>query len=176
MILAHLQAGIISNKKEGGLGKTNWWIWEGWCEYWFEFTPGISTSEPINTEEAIFLNWEVDDYKGDMLLPDSGRSETFISYRMLPPSKLTYYFSSEDKIMTAFDQETEECKIINEDKQIIFANVVKDLSQQTCLYSKDMLSRLNCIPRPAPKSLEKRERVKTPWDFFKSVFKGKNNI
>jgi len=29
----------------------------------------------------------------------------------------------------------------------------------------------NCVPRPPEKSLKQKERLKTPWDFFKSVFK-----
>jgi len=28
-----------------------------------------------------------------------------------------------------------------------------------------------CVPRPAPKNLKGREKVKTPWDFNKSVFR-----
>ena len=171
--LARLQAGTVPHDKVGNISKTNCWICEGWQEYWFEFTPGISTNEPINLESPLYLNWEVDEYKEDMLLHDSGRSGTFVSYRMLPPTKQNYYFTSEEKVLTAFDQESEEWKIFNEENWISFANVIKDLRQQTWLYTKDILSRLNCIPRPAPKSLEKRERIKTPWDFFKSVFKGR---
>lgn len=30
---------------------------------------------------------------------------------------------------------------------------------------------MTCIPRPIPKNLKGREKLKTPWDFFKSVFK-----
>lgn len=30
---------------------------------------------------------------------------------------------------------------------------------------------MTCIPRPAPKGLNKLERLKTPWDFLKSIFK-----
>jgi hypothetical protein len=30
---------------------------------------------------------------------------------------------------------------------------------------------MQCIPRPLPVFLAGREKLKTPWDFFKSVFK-----
>lgn len=30
---------------------------------------------------------------------------------------------------------------------------------------------MKCIPRPPPKNLLGREKLKTPWDFFKSVFR-----
>mmetsp|Transcript_17127 Transcript_17127/g.16800 ORF Transcript_17127/g.16800 Transcript_17127/m.16800 type:complete len:204 (+) Transcript_17127:389-1000(+) len=30
---------------------------------------------------------------------------------------------------------------------------------------------MKCIPRPPPKFMVGRERLKTPWDFFKSVFR-----
>lgn len=30
---------------------------------------------------------------------------------------------------------------------------------------------MRCVPRPKPKVLKGKARIKTPWDFFKSVFK-----
>jgi hypothetical protein len=30
---------------------------------------------------------------------------------------------------------------------------------------------MKCLPRPPPKNLKGREKIKTPWDFFKSVFR-----
>jgi len=30
---------------------------------------------------------------------------------------------------------------------------------------------MKCVPRPKPKILKGRAKIKTPWDFFKSVFK-----
>jgi len=30
---------------------------------------------------------------------------------------------------------------------------------------------MSCVPRPTPKNLLGREKLKTPWDFYKSVFK-----
>ena len=171
--LANFQAGIISKEKlNKSNNKSNCWICEGWTEVWFEFTPGISWSQILNKDFPIFLNWEVDDYKEDMLLPESGRSGTFTSYRMLPPTNWTYFFTSEKNVLVAVDQEKEECKIITEDQWILDANIIKDVKQQTWLYTKQMLEKMTWIPRPPPKSFERKDRIKTPWDFFKSVFRG----
>ena len=30
---------------------------------------------------------------------------------------------------------------------------------------------MRCVPRPPPKEYKAREKIKTPWDFFKSVFR-----
>ena len=172
-ITSKFQAGVISTEKLlKSNNKTNCWIWEGWTEHWFEFTPGISWSEILSQDNPIYLNCEIDEYKDDMLLPESGRSGTFTSFRMLPPLNLSYYFTAENKVLIAVDQDTEESKIIKEDEWITTANIIKGIKQQTCLYTKESLSKLTWIPRPPPKSFERRDRIKTPWDFFKSVFRG----
>lgn len=43
--------------------------------------------------------------------------------------------------------------------------------QTRSLLSKEVLEGMECVPRPAPKQVLRKDRVKTPWDFFKSVFK-----
>ena len=37
--------------------------------------------------------------------------------------------------------------------------------------TKTYLEEMKCMPRPPPNLLEGRESLKTPWDFYKSVFK-----
>mmetsp|Transcript_6029 Transcript_6029/g.5632 ORF Transcript_6029/g.5632 Transcript_6029/m.5632 type:complete len:199 (-) Transcript_6029:158-754(-) len=61
--------------------------------------------------------------------------------------------------------------LINEHRKLDKVNIMKGLKQTTCTFDKDHRSKLPCIPRPPPKFHEKKERIKTPWDFFKSVFK-----
>lgn len=93
---------------------------------------------------------------------------------MVPPSeKLSYYFTANDKIIVASDQEIEESKLIIDENWITEWNVQYDVPQKTIIYTKEIFSKMKWIPRPPPKALAKKERLKTPWDFFKSVFKGK---
>ena len=39
------------------------------------------------------------------------------------------------------------------------------------MLTKTYLTNMACVPRPLPKNLTGREKLKTPWDFSKSVFK-----
>jgi hypothetical protein len=50
-------------------------------------------------------------------------------------------------------------------------NILENVIQTKQIITKTLLATLKCLPRPAPKSLHRNERCKTPWDFFKSVFK-----
>lgn len=43
--------------------------------------------------------------------------------------------------------------------------------QTSELITKTFLTNMTCMPRAPPKSLKGREKLKTPWDFNKSVFK-----
>jgi hypothetical protein len=52
-------------------------------------------------------------------------------------------------------------------------NVITNVLQQNIEFTKENISKMKCVPRPPPKAKVNRERLKTPWDFFKSVFKGK---
>ena len=117
----------------------------------------------------------MDDYKEELLLADQEKSGAFSTFRMIPPGKMLYYFMAENEIITANDQDSEECKLIDGEKWITSANVIHDAPQIIVKYTKESLSQMRCMPRPPPKALVKKERLKTPWDFFKSVFKGKNH-
>ena len=50
-------------------------------------------------------------------------------------------------------------------------NIVDNVMQSRQPITQQLLAEMKCFPRPPPKSLQKQERVKTPWDFFKSVFR-----
>lgn len=50
-------------------------------------------------------------------------------------------------------------------------NILKNVIQNRELITETLLREMIVKPRPPPKLLHKRERLKTPWDFFKSVFK-----
>ncbi len=50
-------------------------------------------------------------------------------------------------------------------------NIIENVVQNQELITKIYLTNMTCVPRPAPKNLKGREKVKTPWDFNKSVFR-----
>jgi hypothetical protein len=50
-------------------------------------------------------------------------------------------------------------------------NFIDNVIQTKQLITKTLLTNMTCIPRPARKGLNIKEKIKTPWDFFKSVFK-----
>ena len=62
-------------------------------------------------------------------------------------------------------------------------NIIENVVQNSELITKTYLTNMTCIPRPPPKNhyinrlqillknLKGREKIKTPWDFNKSVFK-----
>ena len=80
---------------------------------------------------------------------------------------------TDDKVIVSNDNEIENWKLIWDETWVTNANVINDINQTTGVFTKEMLSKLKWVPRPPPKALDKKERLKTPWDFFKSVFKGK---
>lgn len=41
----------------------------------------------------------------------------------------------------------------------------------TGILNEALIAKMNCLPRPEPVSLAGRETLKTPWDFYKSIFK-----
>lgn len=50
-------------------------------------------------------------------------------------------------------------------------NIIENVLQNENVLTKVYLTNMTCLPRPPPKTLKGREKVKTPWDFNKSVFK-----
>lgn len=169
--LDDLESGVIPQDKRKDFYKTNWWIWEGWSQYRFEFTPGLSTDQQVNIEREINLHWEWDNYENDLLLPDKNKSGTFVSMRMLPPGKFNFYFTAEDFTIIANDTDIEEWKLNINSTDFQFINVTENIKQWRKVYTKEYVKTLLWVPRPPPKALVLKERLKTPWDFFNSVFK-----
>jgi len=50
-------------------------------------------------------------------------------------------------------------------------NIIENVIQTQNFFTKTYLTNMNCVPRPLPKNLKGKEKLKTPWDFGKSVFK-----
>ncbi len=50
-------------------------------------------------------------------------------------------------------------------------NIIENVVQTSAVLTKTYLTSMACVPRPLPRNLAGREKVKTPWDFSKSVFK-----
>ena len=166
-----LNIGKIKSKQKIKLKAcSNCWICEGWTEVKFEFTPGISSSEPYDPEQPIYLHASTDDYAEDLMLPDPDKSGTYSSLRMVPPGDLSFYFSYGTKALVADDQPKKAVSAV-ENITVPKTNVIENIIQKNALITKTYLTNMKCIPRPPPKHMLAKERLKTPWDFFKSVFR-----
>lgn len=171
-----LKAGQIKNRNMIKLHAcSNCWICEGWTEVKFEWTPGISSDRPVNPEEGVYLHLECDGWEPDLMLPDPDKPGTFTSIRMVPPGQVKFYFTlGDEEVVLAQDKPSvEEAEYDDDIKQldVPHTNILQNIIQKKELISKTIIADMNCQPRPPPKSLKKNARLKTPWDFFKSVFK-----
>ena len=166
-----LYTGKIKNKEKIKLSaSSNWWIWEGWTEVKFEYTPGISSSIPHDPEKPLYLKLSSDDYADDLMLPDPEKSGTYSSLRMVPPGEWTFYFNFEEKKVVA-DDLPNKVSSQAENMTVPKTNFIENIIQKNTLITKTYLTNMKCIPRPPPKFMLGKERLKTPWDFFKSVFR-----
>jgi hypothetical protein len=50
-------------------------------------------------------------------------------------------------------------------------NIVLDVQPTKTEYTKEIIERMHCHPRPSPKYLGNRHKQRTPWDFKLSCFK-----
>ena len=50
-------------------------------------------------------------------------------------------------------------------------NVIENLKQTFSAYDKNTLESQRAVPRPLPKELAGRNKLKTPWKYNQSVFK-----
>ena len=50
-------------------------------------------------------------------------------------------------------------------------NYIENIVQKRQLLTHKFLEEIGCFPRPLAKMIIKKKRVRTPWDFGKSVFK-----
>ena len=161
---------IKSLKKIQLRASSNCWIWEGWSEVKFEWTPGISSSEPHNPDEPIYLHLSCDDFTEDLLLPDPDKSGTYSSLRMVPPGDLQFYFSFGTKNVVAEDQPKKATSTV-ENIVVPKTNILENIIQTNTWLTKTYLTNMIWFPRPPPKMLLSRARLRTPWDFFKSIFR-----
>ena len=51
--------------------------------------------------KPIKLHLEMDEYVGDLLLPETEDSNVYVCYRMLPPGNHKYFFSVANKLTVA---------------------------------------------------------------------------
>lgn len=136
----------------------------------FEWTPGVSSDDQIDPEQGIYLHISSDDYADDLMLPDPDTPGTYSSIRMVPPGDLSFYFSFGAMNLVAEDQPKKMTSPV-ENMVVPKTNILENIIQNDSLITKTYLTNMKCIPRPPPKMLAAKTRLKTPWDFFKSVFR-----
>lgn len=90
-----MQGGVVTDTNVFELrAYSNCWVCEGWVQHRFTFTPGVSDSHPDHDKYVpINLHLEVDNFKGDLMLPNKRDPRTYECIRMLPPGNHRYYFS-----------------------------------------------------------------------------------
>jgi hypothetical protein len=74
---------------------------EGWREVKFTWVKGKSGSSCI---EPIFIHFEFDDYRPDILMQDSQNPDTFFTWRMAPPGEHRYFFTINGEVKFAKDK------------------------------------------------------------------------
>ena len=155
---------------------SNCWICEGWTEFKFDFEP--QSPEKIDNETMpVVLHISSDKYQGELLLREASTFEVrYSTYRMLPPGEATYYYSVNGEVtlrgdlqMVDSDKAEKALKLLK--LKVPKTNIIENVVQNSELITKTYLTNMTCIPRPPPKNLKGREKIKTPWDFNKSVFK-----
>lgn len=98
---------------------------------------------------------------------------------MVPPGALDYYFSTEERVLHARNLPSKDSgsgEAVKhrgpvESMDVPRMNYIENVLQTRQIVTKTLLTNMTCIPRPPPKFLKPVERLKTPWDFFQSVFK-----
>ena len=87
---------------------SNCWLCEGWTQIKFRFEPGVSDDNPEHDPfKPIKLHLQIDQYQGDLMLPDQGEVDGepgYSCYRMLPPGTHKYFFSIANKPLVAQEQ------------------------------------------------------------------------
>ncbi len=95
---------------------------------------------------------------------------------MLPPGEITYYYTvNGEPCLQLSDLIVKSIKTEKGFKllqlKVPKTNIIENVTQTSVVLTKTYLTNMSCIPRPLPKNLTGREKLKTPWDFSKSVFK-----
>lgn len=95
---------------------------------------------------------------------------------MLPPGEITYYYTvNGENTVQLSDLYVNSIKTEKGHKllqlKVPKTNIIENVIQTSVVLTKTYLTNMACVPRPLPKNLTGREKLKTPWDFSKSVFK-----
>jgi len=95
---------------------------------------------------------------------------------MLPPGEISYYYTVNGEPTLQLSDLI--VKSIKTEKglrllqlKVPKTNIIENVVQTSVVLTKTYLTNMACVPRPLPKNLTGREKLKTPWDFSKSVFK-----
>lgn len=102
--------------------------------------------------------------------------------RMLPPGVLNYYYMVGGEKVVLDARETTDVHVDTAKDVRVHAkydgkctvprtNIIRNMTQRKEVVTERFLVTMGVVPRPAPYQLKGRKRLKTPWDFFKSVFK-----
>jgi len=125
------------------------------------------------------LHLSCEKYEGELLDRDLGGDDGDVTYsttRMLPPGEITYYYSVSGVPQLQKSDQNEESDLTEEGYRLYKlgvprTNLIGNVIQTQAIITKTYMTNMSCIPRPTPKNLLGREKLKTPWDFYKSVFK-----
>lgn len=151
---------------------SNCWICEGWTEIKFEFNPDKVFKDKHDPYVPIYLHISSDGFEQDLLLPDPSKPGIYTSTRMVPPGEVSYYFTKESIEYIATDQPHGDLfRTTEEYMNVPETNIIQNVIATNVPVTETVIKRMGCIPRPPPKFLGQRERLDTPWDFFKSVFR-----
>ena len=153
------------------------WICEGWSEFEFIYKP----PEKIDSDIVpVNLHLSCDDFLGELLEPSEEGEQTFSVKRMLPPGIINYYYTVDnDKVVydsrDTTDQYVDKVNRMHStfDGRITVpkTNMIANLVVSRRLIDISYLANMKVFPRPKPYILKGRIKLKTPWDFFKSIFK-----
>lgn len=142
-----------------------------WNPYDHILEDGKRISEEMDENTIVYVHLSSDSFEADLMEKDEATGE-FSLLRMVPPGQIEYYFSIAQPPLanqgqTSFTKSFLNHKMID----IPGTNILENLIQTRELITKTYLEDLSVIPRPPPKKIKGLHRVKTPWDFKKSVFK-----
>ena len=90
---------------------------------------------------------------------------------MVPPGKITYYFTVDGGDgQIADNQPCEPSQSDQFELTIPKVNYIDKITKSNVKIATNFIDTLNVLPRAEPRMLRGLKRVKTPWDFMKSVF------
>jgi len=94
---------------------------------------------------------------------------------MLAPGHVCYYFTVDGEVMMGEDHQvldvgTEIYSARLKKLKVPRTNYIENIAKSDALVTKLYLEKMKCVPRPPPVGLKGHNRIKTPWDFMKSVF------